>query len=212
MTPRSEPVAQISMRIADRLTDQLAPGGWRPHRFVPDDVVAFVREPVRGVVFHLIANLAGRDGVLLSPSVGVELAAVAELQKHLFGRAGTVCQVSASMADLVNDAEKPTVSFVRWRVSSPDQVDDVVAHLVADQAAHGEPFLVRNQTLPTVIQTLLGQPKSQVEYATLAVCLAVSGDPPGARAMLAKFASVPEVFGGDTTETFIRNFTERFGN
>ncbi|MEV4765693.1 hypothetical protein AB0J89_24030 [Micromonospora chokoriensis] len=108
------------------------------------------------------------------------------------------------MADLVSDAEKPTVSFVRWWVASPDQLDDVVAQLVADQAAHGEPFLVRNQTLPTVIQTLLGQPKSQVEYATLAVCLAASGDLPGARAMLAKFASVREAFGGDTTETFVQ--------
>ncbi|MGW3785273.1 hypothetical protein ACWD5Z_11840 [Micromonospora chokoriensis] len=115
------------------------------------------------------------------------------------------------MTDLVNDAEQLTVSFARWWVASPDQLDDVVAQLVADQA-HGEPFLVRNETLPTVIQTLLEQPKSQVEYATLAVCLAASGDLPGARAMLAKFASVREAFGGDTTETFIRNFTERFGN
>ncbi|WP_157742563.1 hypothetical protein [Micromonospora chokoriensis] len=115
------------------------------------------------------------------------------------------------MADLVNSAEKSTVSLVRWWVASPERVDDVVAQLVADQAAHGEPFLVRNQTLPAVIQTLLGQPKSQVEYATLAVCLAVSGDLPGARSMLAKVASVRKVLGEDTTETFIRTFTERFG-
>lgn len=67
-----------------------------------------------------------------------------------------------------------------------------------------------NQTLPKVIETLFGRPKSQVEYGTLAVCLALSGD--RARAMLAKFGAVRPVFAGGMTETFIHNFTERFGD
>ncbi|WP_433309302.1 hypothetical protein ACQP0U_20270 [Micromonospora sp. CA-269861] len=212
MMSRSEHVAQIPMRVADRLTEQLAPGGWRRHRFVPDDEVAFVREPVRGVVFHFGVNLAGRDAVSLSPNVGVELTAVAELQRQLFDRSGTVCQVGASMGDLVKDAETREVSSARWWVALPQQVDEAAAQVVADLTAYGEPFLVGNQTLPKLIQTLLGRPKSQVEYGTLAVCLAVSGDLSEARAMLAKFGSVRQVFAGGTTETFIHNFAERFGH
>ncbi|WP_141715091.1 hypothetical protein [Micromonospora rhizosphaerae] len=212
MTSGREQVAQIPLRVADRLTEQLAPGGWRRHRFVPDDEVAFVREPVHGVVFHLSVNLAGRDGVLLSPSVGVEHVAAAEVQRQLFGRTGTVCQVGASMRDLVNDAETSKVSLSRWWVVLPEQVDDAVAQVVADLTAYGEPFLVGNQTLPKVIEALLERPKSQVEYGSLAVCLALLGDMPEARAMLAKFGAVRRVFAGGMTETFIHNFTERFGN
>ncbi|MFF4875126.1 hypothetical protein [Micromonospora sp. NPDC000668] len=211
MTSRPEQVAQIPMRVADRLTEQLAAGGWRRHRFVPDVEVAFVHEPVHGVVFHFSVNLAGRDGVSLSSSVGVEHAA-AELQRQLFGRTGTVCQVGASMINLVQDAEPSKVTPLRWWVASPEQVDEAVAQVVADLTAYGEPFQVGNQTLPKVIETLLGRPKSQVEYGTLAVCLAVSGDLPEARAMLAKFGAVRQVFAGGMTETFIHNFTERFGN
>ncbi|NES17269.1 MULTISPECIES: hypothetical protein [unclassified Micromonospora] len=205
-------VAQIPMRVADRLTEQLVPGGWRRHRFVPDDEVAFVREPFHGVVFHFGVNLAGGDGVSLSSSVGVEHAAAAELQRQLFGRTDAVCQVGASMTNLVHDAEPSKVTPFRWWVASTEQVDEAVGRVVADLVAYGEPFLVGNQTLPKLIETLLERPKSQVEYATLAVCLAVSGDLPGARAMLAKFGSVRPVFAGDTTGTFIHNFTERFGN
>ncbi|MEU7997677.1 hypothetical protein AB0B83_20395 [Micromonospora sp. NPDC049060] len=210
MTP--EQVAQIPMRVADRLTEQLAPGGWRPHAFAPDDEVAFVREPVHGVVFHFGVNLAGGDGVSLSSSVGVEHAGAAELQRQLFGDTGTVCQVGASMINLVHDAEPCEVKPFRWWVASPEQVDEAVAQVVADLMTYGEPFLGGNQTLPKVIETLVGRPKSQVEYGTLAVCLAVSGDLPGARAMLAKFGAVRPVFAGDTTETFVHNFTERFGD
>ncbi|MFI5490351.1 hypothetical protein [Micromonospora echinaurantiaca] len=204
--------AQIAVRVADRLAEQLAPGGWRRDRFVPDDEVAFVREAVHGVVFHLSVNLAGRDGVLLSPSVGVEHVAAAEVQRQLFGRTGTVCQVGASMMDLANDAGTSKVSLPRWWVVLPEQVDDAVAQVVADLAAYGEPFLVGNQTLPKVIETLLERPKSQLEYGTLAVCHAVLGDMPEARAMLAKFGAVHRVFADSMTETFIHNFTERFGS
>ncbi|WP_433535031.1 hypothetical protein ACQPZK_23350 [Micromonospora sp. CA-249363] len=116
------------------------------------------------------------------------------------------------MMDLVRAAENSEVSVFRWWVASPEQVDEVVDRVVADQAAYGDPFLAANQTLPKVIQTLLGQPKSQVQYGTLAVCLAVSGDLPEARAMLAKFGSVRQVFAGGVTEMFVHNFTERFGN
>ncbi|MFI5490635.1 hypothetical protein [Micromonospora echinaurantiaca] len=144
--------------------------------------------PSKGVVFHLSVNLAGRDGVLLSPSVGVEQVAAAEVQRQLFGRTGTVCQVGASMTDLANDEGTSKVSLSRWCVL-PEQVDDAVAQVVADLAAYGEPFLVGNQTLPKVIETLLERPKSQVEYGTLAVRHAVLGDMPEARAMLAKFGS-----------------------
>ncbi|MGX7673135.1 hypothetical protein [Plantactinospora sp. DSM 117369] len=212
MTSGPEQVVQVSVLVADRLAEQLAPGGWRRHRFVPDDEVAFVREPVHGVVFHFGVNLAGRDGVSLSPSVGVEHAAAAELQRQLFDRMDTVCQVGASMINLVHDAEPSKATPFRWWVASPEQVDEAVGQVVADLTAYGEPFLVGNQTLPKVIETLLGRPKSQVEYGTLAVCLAVSGDLPEARAMLAKFGAIRQVFAGDTAETFIHNFTERFGN
>ncbi|MEU4474292.1 hypothetical protein [Micromonospora sp. NPDC023888] len=211
MTSGPGQVAQIAERVADRLTEQLGPRGWRRHRFVPDDEVAFVREPVHGVVFHLGVNLAGRDGVLLSPSVAVEHVAAAEVQRQLFGRAGTVCQVGASMMDLVNDAETSKVWLSRWWVVLPEQVD-AVTQVVADLTAYGEPFLVGNQTLPKVVDTLLERPKSQVEYGSLAVCLAVLGDMPGAHAMLAKFGTVRPVFAGGMTETFIHNFTARFGN
>ncbi|MEU7673627.1 hypothetical protein AB0C42_02290 [Micromonospora taraxaci] len=212
MTSGPEQVAQIPVRVADRLTERLVPGGWRQLRFVPDDEVAFVREPVHGVVFHLSVNLAGRDGVLLSPSVGVEHVTAAEVQRQLFGCTGTVCQVGASMLDLVNDAETSKVSLSRWWVVLPEQVDDAVAQVVADLAAYGEPFLVGNQTLPKVIETLLDRPRSQVEYGSLAVCLAVLGDMPEALAMLARFGTVRQVFAGGLTETFIHNFTARFAN
>ncbi|KOX06695.1 hypothetical protein ADK66_22270 [Micromonospora sp. NRRL B-16802] len=170
-----------------------------------------MREPLDGVVFHFGVNLAGRDGVSLSSSLGVEHAA-AELQRQLFGRTDTVCQVGASMTNLVHDAEPSKVTPFRWWVASPEQLDEAVGQVVADLTAYGEPFLGGNQTLPKVIETLLGRPKSQVEYGTLAICLAVSGDLPGARAMLAKFGAVRPVFAGDTTETFIHNFTKWFGN
>jgi hypothetical protein len=212
VTSGPEQVAQISLRVADRLTEQLASGGWRQLRFVPDDEVAFVREPVHGVVFHLSVNLAGRDGVLLSPGAGVEHVAAAEVQRQLFGRTDTVCQVGVSMSDLVNAAETSKVSLSRWWVVLPEQVDDAVAQVVADLTAYGEPFLAGNQTLPKLIETLLKRPKSQVEYGSLAVCQAVLGDMPEARAMLTKFGTVPRVFAGGMTETCIHNFTERFGN
>lgn len=199
------------MRVADRLAAQLAPGGWRRHRFDPDDEVAFVREPFSGVVFHLGVDLAGHGAVWLNPSVGVELAAAAELQRQLFGRAGTVCQVGATMMDLVHDTAPSKVVPLRWWVASPEQVDEAVAQVVADLKVYGERFLVGNQTLPDVIETLLRRPRSQVEYGTLAVCLAVSGDLSEARAMLTKFGAVRRVFAGGATETFIHNFTERFG-
>ncbi|MFF5180197.1 hypothetical protein ACFY2Q_19410 [Micromonospora sp. NPDC000316] len=208
----AELVAQIPIRVAGRLTEQLAASGWLPHRFVPDDEVAFVREPVHGVVFRFGVNLAGGDGISLSSSVGVEHADAAELQRQLFGNTGTVCQVGASMTDLVYEAEPSKVTPLRWWVASLEQVDEAVAQVIADLMTYGEPFLVGNQTLPKVIETLVGRPKSQIEYGTLAVCLAVSGDLPGARAMLAKFGAVRPVFAGGTTETFIHNFTERFGN
>jgi hypothetical protein len=211
VTSAPEQAAQLSRRVADRLTERLAPGGWRPHRFVPDDEVAFVRAALPGVVFHFGVNLGGRHGVSLSSTVGVEHAAVAEVQRHLFDHADTVCQVGASMTDLVYDAEPSTVTSLRWWVGSLDQVDPAVAQVVADLRAYGEPFLVGNQTLPAVIETLLGRPKSQVEYGTLAVCLAVSGDLTEARAMLTEFRAAPRVFAGGMTETFVRNFTERFG-
>ncbi|MEU4679600.1 hypothetical protein [Micromonospora sp. NPDC023737] len=165
------------MPAVDRLTEQLAPAGWRRHHFVPDDEVAFVREPVHGVVFHFGVNLAGRDGVSLGSSVGVEHTAVAESQRQLFGRTGTVCQVGASMINLVHDAEPSKLTPLRWRVGSPEQVNEAVDQVVADLTAYGEPFLVGNQTLQKVIETLLGRPKSQVEYGTLAACLAASGRP-----------------------------------
>ncbi|MCW3819721.1 hypothetical protein ONA91_35330 [Micromonospora sp. DR5-3] len=104
------------------------------------------------------------------------------------------------------------MTSLRWWVASPEQVDEAVAQVVADLTAYGEPFLVGNQTLPKVIQTLLGRPKSQVEYGTLAVCLGgvvrltrgprhageVRCGPPGIRESM--------------TETSIHNSTERFGN
>ncbi|MEV4481845.1 hypothetical protein [Micromonospora coxensis] len=211
MTSRPDQDAQISTLVADRLTEQLLPGGWRRHRFVPDDEVAFVREPLHGVVFHFGVNLAGEDGVSLSSNVGVELAAVAELQRQLFGHPDTVCQVGASMFDLLHDMKPSKVTPLRWWVVSPEQVDEAVGQVVADLNAYGEPFLIANQSLSKVIDTLLGRPKSQVEYGALAVCLAVSGDLPEARAMVAKFGSVHSVFVGGTTERFIQNFTERFG-
>ncbi|HEX5597320.1 MAG TPA: hypothetical protein VFX61_15085 [Micromonosporaceae bacterium] len=178
---------------------------------MPDDEVVFVREPLHGVIFHFSVNLAGRDGVSLSSSVGVEHAAAAELQRQLFGRTGTVSQVGASMINLVYDAE-PSKLTLRWWVASPEQVDETVAQVVADLKTYGEPFLVGNQTLPSVVKTLLGRPKSQVEYGTLAVCLAVSGALPEARAMLAKFGTVRPVFTAGVTEAFIHNFMQRFGN
>ncbi|MBG6103856.1 hypothetical protein IW249_004270 [Micromonospora vinacea] len=211
MTSGPEPATPIAVRVADRLNDRLEAGGWRRHRFVPDDEVAFVRKPFNGVVFHFGVNLAGRHIVSLDSTAGVEHVAAAELQRCLYGRRGTVCQVGASMIDLIRGQEPTNVAPSRWWVASPEQVDEAVAQLVADLWSYGEPFLARHQTLSAVVDTLLGQPKSQVEYGPLAVCLAMLGDLPKARAMLAQFGAARQVFAGGPTETFIHNFTQRFG-
>ncbi|MEU1589688.1 hypothetical protein [Micromonospora sp. NPDC005710] len=112
---------------------------------------------------------------------------------------------------MIRSLEPTNVTPSRWWLAPPEQVDEAVAQLVADLKAYGEPFLARHQTLSAVIDTLPGRPKSQVEYGTLVVCLAMLGDLPKARAMLAQFGSTRQVFAGGPTETFVHNFTERFG-
>ncbi|MFF0316372.1 hypothetical protein ACFYPH_17295 [Micromonospora sp. NPDC005252] len=197
--------------MVDRLAEQLAPAGWRQHRLVPHDEVAFIRAPSTEVVFHLSVNLAGDGGISLTPALGVEHAGIADLQRRLFRRTSTVCQVGATMGDLLREAATPNITPLRWWVASPERAEEAVAQVVADLTTYGEPFLVGNQTLSAMIETLVGRPKSQVEYGTLAVCLAVSGDLPGARAMLTNFDTEPRVFVEEVTKSFIRTFRERFG-
>jgi hypothetical protein len=201
---------EIENSVVEGLTALLAPEGWLQRSHEPDDEVAFVSEPVTGVRWHFSVNLGGDQGVSLAATVGVEHALVAEEQRRLFGWKDTVCQVGASMINLVNDAGQ-SPSILAWWVGSRSHVDGSVAQVVSDLRTFGEPFLEANLALAQIVETLNQKPKSQVEYGTLAVCYAVLNDLPRAGAMLAKFGSEKQVFARATTETFQRNFAERFG-
>jgi hypothetical protein len=211
MAARAQNTAQLENSVVERLSECLAPNGWSQHHISPGDVVAFVREPTSACTWHFSVNLAGDQGITLYCSVGVKHAVVAEEQRRLYGWERTVCQVGASMLNLVHDAEQPSPSPLRWWVASLDQVDEAVAQVVLDLRTYGEPFLGSNLTLPQIVQTLSREPKSQVEYGTLALCHALLGDLRQARAMLTEFGTAKRVFAGGQTETFTHNFARRFG-